>query len=125
MPHLRTVALGFSLLPVLASCTSWTHGSKGSHHFSYDNAVCAQEALDKVKPSYHEHKYETGKKSQSYTMDVSESLRARVRMNCLQRNGWIAHVRMPWSDPPQSGRPPSEPFPAEPRRSKRRLAAAR
>lgn len=94
----RLGALAFLIAPALTGCTSWTHQQKGSGQFTRDNAVCEREALERVQPSYHQQQYTRKAKSQSYTIDASDSLRDRWRRNCLERGGWTMHVKMPWSD---------------------------
>ena len=115
MAHLRAGAFVLSLVPVLAACTQWTHQRNGPEHFSYDNAVCVREALESVQPSYQQQQYTTKSgKSQSYTIDASESLRDRWRRNCLQRGGWVMHFRSPWSGTAENvPRSPEQPVTAK------------
>ena len=93
MTRYRRAAPAVLLLPLLlGGCVEWTHPYKSSDQFARDNALCQQQAIEKVQASHQQQQAAkwmakaTG--SKTFTVDANDSLRNQQLMSCLQIEGW-------------------------------------
>ena len=96
--HTRATLVA-SVCIMLAGCSEWTHRTRSTDNFPYDDAGCRQEAILKLQyvaqkeaaPKWMQRAFG----SKNYTVDGNNDLRVQWRKAYLQRLGWTMRTTMP------------------------------
>ena len=81
------------LLPLmLAGCVEWSHPTKPSSEFAFDDAECEQKAIVAVQASAHQQPapkwLNRALGTPSYMVDANETVRQQWQSACIRRLGW-------------------------------------
>ena len=83
------------LLPMMATgCGGWTHPTKSSNEFAQDDAICRQQAIEKVQASHQKQEMPTWLTkvtgTKSYSVDGNDTTRDQWHKSCLRVMGWAS-----------------------------------